>query len=371
MGRRVELTVQRMISGGMGLSRLDGKVCLIRGVLPGERVTAEITREKRDFCEGTLLDVREPSVYRIEPPCRWYRICGGCDFQYVSYAYQIELKREMLLDALRRGTGMQLSCEDIPMVSGPQWGYRRRVRLTSHPDTGRLGFRKPRSHGVAEIDSCMVLHESLQKYVGSQRTEKQVSLFAGDSQVSEGGRAVKVTLENAQGTGHAFRLDAEVFFQSNITLMPDVIDFVLQNPRGDCAMDLYSGVGTFAAFLADSYAHVTAVERDPRCLSYALQNLPKQVRFYTESAESWKKTSSHIDRLVVDPPRIGLHPEALKQILQWQPESIIYVSCSPVTCFRDLKHLIVGGYRFEGIIGADFYPQTAHIECAVFLQKAN
>ena len=372
VGKRIETTVQRIISGGIGLARLGGKVLLVKGALPGERVTAEIIREKRDYCEASVLEVKDPSSSRIVPPCPWYGTCGGCDFQFASPEYQIELKRQMLIDALRRGTGIQLDPADLPMASGSPWGYRRRVRLARDPETGCLGFRKKQSHKVVPVDSCMVLHESLQAYVGSQGTEEQVALFAGDAHVSVGSRAAAVTLENSAGQRHTFALDARVFFQSNLTLMPAVIDFVQQHPCGGRAIDLYSGVGTFAAFLADCYEEVTAVERDDRCLAYAAQNLPGHIQFFTESVESWMKQGhvGRIGRLVADPPRSGLHADAVRQIMRWKPETIVYISCSPVTCFRDLKRFISGGYRLDHLMGADFYPQTAHIECAAFLRRA-
>src|SRR5690242_4010338 len=96
------LTIEKLVYGGEGLARLDGRVVLVPFVLPGETVRVEIDRAKNDLWRGKLIDVLEPSRARVAPECPYFQRCGGCHYQHVEYAAQLEQKRAILREALRR-----------------------------------------------------------------------------------------------------------------------------------------------------------------------------------------------------------------------------------------------------------------------------
>ena len=152
------LLIEKLVGNGYGLGRLaDGKVALVRHVLPGERVLVRTRQGKKNFIYADLLEVLEPSPQRIEPPCPVYGRCGGCDFQHTAPASQLLLKCAALAETLQRsGLADQETITRIllpPLTSPEVFGYRQRIRL--HVDNqGRLGFHGFHSHKVMPISTC-------------------------------------------------------------------------------------------------------------------------------------------------------------------------------------------------------------------------
>jgi len=110
------------------LARLDGKVVLTPYVLPGEVVRAEVERVKRDLFRGRPIEVISPSVARVSPPCPFFLHCGGCHYQHTESSFQVEQKRLILQEALRRVGKIEFTGE-IQTVAGEPWGYRNRAQL--------------------------------------------------------------------------------------------------------------------------------------------------------------------------------------------------------------------------------------------------
>src|SRR5712675_2242183 len=96
------LTIEKLVYGGDGLARLDGKVIFIPYVLPGETVQAEIDRVKNDLWRGRLIEVPSPSASRVKPECPYFQRCGGCNYQHAGYLFQVDQKRSILREVLRR-----------------------------------------------------------------------------------------------------------------------------------------------------------------------------------------------------------------------------------------------------------------------------
>jgi len=145
---------------------------------------------------------------------------------------------------------------------------------------------------------------------------------------------------------------------------------VTTHVTGDRVMDLYSGVGLFAAFLESRCTSVIAVEQDKRCLELARKHLGEKTEFFSEPVEQWSRSyKKNIDSVVVDPPRGGLDAQVIKAIVSWSPETIVYVSCNSVTLARDLKRFEQLGYKPEVMQMFDLYPQTSHIETIVMLSR--
>jgi 23S rRNA (uracil1939-C5)-methyltransferase len=172
-------------------------------------------------------------------------------------------------------------------------------------------------------------------------------------------------------------LEAGVFFQSNGGLLEMVIGRLLELARGaDTGLplaDLYAGVGTFAAFLGETFSRTDLVEENPRAQALARRNLsPERAAFYPLAAEDWVKNRSPgpYGFMVLDPPRTGLSPALRDFIARDGPPLLAYVSCDPASLARDSGEIAAGGYELEELDLYDFYPQTAHIESlAVFRRR--
>ena len=158
----MQLRIDKIITGGLGLARqADGMVVLTRFVLPGETVEVRATKGHRGHVEADLVRVLEPSPERVAPPCPYYTVCGGCDFQHISELAQLRLKEEIFREALQRA-GLQAGSQCLrPVLPSPQsYHYRYRVRLKLAPD-GRLGFFQAKSNDLVRIDRCLVATELL------------------------------------------------------------------------------------------------------------------------------------------------------------------------------------------------------------------
>ena len=98
----LELTVDSLAFGGNGVARLNGFVVFVRRGLPGDRVRARVTKVQRRHAEALATEVLEPSPLRVEAPCAHYPACGGCRFQDLAYAAQLEAKAAQVADSFRR-----------------------------------------------------------------------------------------------------------------------------------------------------------------------------------------------------------------------------------------------------------------------------
>src|SRR5690349_12412054 len=112
-----EVTVEKLVYGGDGLARLDGRVVFVPFVLPGERVEAKAQQEKPGMVRANLLKVIEPAADRAAAPCPVFGRCGGCQYQHASYDYQVEAKCGILVEEIRR-LGKLEPPEEIAVVTG-------------------------------------------------------------------------------------------------------------------------------------------------------------------------------------------------------------------------------------------------------------
>jgi 23S rRNA (uracil1939-C5)-methyltransferase len=150
---------------GKGVARIDGKATFIPGALPDELVEFQYTRVKKDFDEGKLLAIIEPSPLRVEPKCPHYQICGGCSLQHMNEQEQIHFKQEQLLDLLSR-FGHTSAQTIIPPLTSNHWNYRNKARLSvrfvEKKQSALVGFRERNSpRYIAEITQCPVLNAKL------------------------------------------------------------------------------------------------------------------------------------------------------------------------------------------------------------------
>jgi 23S rRNA (uracil1939-C5)-methyltransferase len=380
-GDILTVTVEKLVEGGRGLARTEEGVIFVEGALPGERAVCRLVKRNKGYAEAQTVEILVPSPMRAQPFCPLYGECGGCDLQHLSPRFQAELKRDILQENLRRigGIGME---KPIPAISGNDREYRIRARF--HPASGeggepRLGFFRRKTRNPVALSRCPLLVPQLNRLIADpgevlakaeERGEAVIVAAAEPDRYAVGDEELSITLLAKQ-----FRTRADLFFQANPPLFSRLLEDALAGLTGCCAADLYSGVGTAAAFLTERFTEVTAVELNPLCLRYARENLPSTVEIRAEAAERWlseaeKRKGSRLDLLVVDPPRTGLTPEAVRSIMKIRPARLLYISCSSVTLSRDLK-LLTGAYAIERIGAYDLYPHTSHLETAVVLSDVH
>ena len=379
----MDLRVERLVSGAKGLAHINGKSVFISNVLPDELVDVDIIEERKGFIEASVKRIIEPSKDRIEPICPYYGICGGCDFQIVDTETSARLKEEIVKDNLRRiGKLDTLPVFDPPAFSSFD-GYRSRARVHVDLKSKRQGFLAKGSNKLINIDFCPSLDSKLNallKNKGGELFKKartlmfenrvnrntgfvEIPLFSGDSAVSIYDNVVNVRVSDID-----YKVSANVFFQSNLKVLPSLLSFVRDNTIGDVVMDLYSGVGTFSALFEGRGKTVYSVELQKECLALAKKNAPSAIS-YTSDVASWAKSvKTGVDTVIVDPPRVGLEPTVPEMISSWKPKRIIYVSCNSVTLSRDIT--LFKDYSIEKVKVFDFYPGSGcHVETVLVMSR--
>lgn len=379
------LTVERLVSQGRGLAiTSEGKQALVSDALPGEVVEVAIEREHASYLMARATEIIEPNPRRIVPPCPYWGVCGGCDFQYAEGTYQGELKEAIVVDALERTGGVKADSYVIEkQATDTLWEYRSRARFFVDLHSKEVGFLGRLSNTLVPIEHCPVLVAPLnalladpKRLFDAARREMFANRISKNGLVevaafADGEEAVLLDEEITVEVGaKRFVLSPTVFFQSNLFLLPALGQHVSSLVEGGSVMDLYSGVGTFASFVEEAGRTVVAVERQKQCLAFARRNAPGAT-FYTEAAETWAtRQKMAVDTVIVDPPRTGLESSLPSLMASWNPRRIIYVSCDEASLARDVKRFGIEGYTVRSLRLFDLYPQTFHTESVVLLTRA-
>jgi|Deesub1362A_J573_1020465.scaffolds.fasta_scaffold00027_49 23S rRNA (uracil1939-C5)-methyltransferase len=392
------LKAEAPVYGGFVISRNDG-IVFIKGAVPGEVVEVSIDEKKRDYSVASVTDIIEPSSYRVEPLCRYFGACGGCQLQFVSYEKQVSMKTEILTDCLERIGDIKI--ELLPPVTGRNFNYRRRAQFKVSKD-GSIGFYKEGTRDVVAIDECPLMvkeiNEMLRKLKHLDLSGiKEVHVTYGDSplaliigkdfdetlaeQFAEAGFsgiAFQDGSYRANGyvsldlNGLVYTVSPWSFFQSNWDLNTQVVNIIteeLKDLEGIRILDLYAGAGNFSLPLASIASETVAVEDNPYAIKDGQRNASmnniRKFKFIKAKAEK-AKVKGDFEALILNPPRPGLTNEAMKKVLEISPRKIVYISCNPSTFARDLRKL-KDKYNIDSVRMIDFFPNTYHIESLAFL----
>jgi len=334
-----------MIYGGDGLARLPadargrGKAAFVPFVLGGEKVEASVTEQKPGFVRARAESVVELSPHRVQPPCPYFGQCGGCHYQHADYEHQLEIKKVILAETLRRTAKLELAVQ-LEVHPSPPWNYRNRSRL--QVQTGpqfKIGYFKIGSHELLPVEECPISSPLINRGIAALWRSgsagrmplgvREIEFFANgdDSQllieVSATADARRVALRSwseelrasmaeiagvvtfrdtkpgqapekllTVGEGHltyqlqraAYRVSAGSFFQTNRHLTDELVKIVTNGQSGELAIDLYAGVGLFSTALCD-IRHIVSVESSQTStadLAYNLSSNGEAVQATTE-----------------------------------------------------------------------------------------
>jgi 23S rRNA (uracil1939-C5)-methyltransferase len=397
----LELTLENPAYGGDAIGHLpDGRAVFVPFGIPGEMVKIRVVLEKKNYARGELLEVLEPSPFRIQPRCLHFAACGGCHYQHISYEQQLVLKRQILQDQLQRIGGLENPPVEPVLPSADIFNYRNQIRFHLSREH-RLGFIHANQEGVLEIKECHLPQEKLNEIwplldvesgtdissigmrIGYEDdvilTLESPHLFTAEFNVeSLPVSVVHISPESEQilaGTdytiiqvkGRNFKVSAQSFFQVNTLLAEQMVAMVEKLiPSGTAlVLELYSGVGLFSAFIAGKVGKLVAVEASESAGEDFIVNLDEfeNVDLYQGKVEDILPSLNLEPSLVlVDPPRTGLNKNVLERIISLKPDQIIYISCDPATLARDSRILIAGGYDPTKFLPFDYFCQTYHIE---------
>ncbi|MEW6264175.1 MAG: class I SAM-dependent RNA methyltransferase [Thermodesulfobacteriota bacterium] len=427
MGQRVVLTIERLVAGGLGLSRYEGRIVFLPGVLPGEEVEVAILASRSDYLRAKPVYILKPHAERRTPPCPLFLVCGGCQLMHAAYPIQPDLKLKAGLERLAGVFKREIIIKPSPF----SLFYRDRVRLhlARVGDRLALGFFAAGSKRLVPIDFCHQLHPRLNLLLPALtewmtglagRNDSSLGLSVQMGTPAEGvlavmefgarpvagtikaalagpetGEQVKVFLKiNGQVrpkprpedavtvlslSDRGLRLSAlpgaftQVNPAVNRLLVMDVLNLA-QEMKPKRALDLYAGIGNFTLPLAVAADNVCAVEVEPAALASARLNirqggLDQVTLLRAEAVAAAEGLADHGERfelVVLDPPRAGAKGLAT-QVARLKAVQVLYISCHPAAMTRDLAEFQSLGYYPSEITAYDMFPQTAHLEVLAHL----
>ena len=426
MKRRVQVKIESMAYKGYGVARIDRRVHFVPYSVTGDEAWVEIVEEKRDYSIGTIETLINPSPLRTSPPCPYFGVCGGCQWQHIDYSVHRELKKNILMDILKR-MGGQKEIPPMTVIPSPKsYGYRIRIRLKAEGKA--LGYHQQRSHHIVDIEHCPIAHPLVNRLILllrerwpllSQFEEVELSVSPDEEKgvlhlhplsfaknmrtvardllqghsilkgvtISGKGRftsignpslTFSVSLDPAgQKKEWSLRASPESFFQVNVeqnqALLQTVLRFGEVN-EGESVLDLYAGIGNLTLPLALGSKEVLGIEENERAVEDARFNIERngitQCRMkggrVEEILKNWNGTEP--DLVVLDPPRAG-GKEVVNHIIGLKPKRIVYVSCDPTTLSRDLRLFAGKSYFLQAVSLIDMFPQTYHMEVVALLKS--
>lgn len=406
--KAMTVTIDTLGHQGDGIVRGEPPLYVPR-TLAGETVDIEAAGGR-----GTLVSVRTPSPDRVEPPCPHFGNCGGCALQHMAEPTYRAWKRELVATALS-ARGLTPAIEELV----PARPHTRRRAVLSAQERGRtvtLGYHERGSHSLVDIQSCLVLTPALEALLPALRTLARPFLAKGGVRLTvtetdtgidvaiEGGRepgpsaisTLTETMHNAgisrlSHDGEAVVMLAEPvvtigparvalppggFLQATRDAEHALADHVSAAAAGTkAAVDLFSGLGTFALRLAQERpVHMVESERALVEAGQAAGQRTSGLKPVTSEARdlfTFPLAARELDRydfVVFDPPRAGAATQAA-EIAGSKVKTVVAVSCNPATLARDLRILIDGGYRIETVTPVDQFLFSPHIEVVAVLKR--
>lgn len=380
----MQVKIEKLTQNAIGLAHTaDGKILFVPQALPGEEVFVKKFSQKKGYFLCEDFETVKESELRIKSSCPYSNICGGCDFDFVSPKDSAYLKEEIVKDNITRISKLNELPPFLPPAYSDNESYRARCRIHVSLKDKKAGFLKKDSNELIPINSCPRLENKLneevflsddflkrnrglmfQKGVNRKTGLVELSLFCGNDKISVENEEVVRSVDNIK-----YHVSANVFFQSNLLVLPELFNFVRENVVGNKLMDLYSGVGTFSALFENSDKELIAVERQKECLRLSQKNAPSAKSITDDVFKFASKTKTHVDTVIVDPPRVGLDKGVPELIMSFKPERIIYISCDSVTLARDIP--LFSNYKISKARIFDFYYASSHCESAVVLDRIN
>lgn len=412
----LELSIEKVVAGGLGLARTEAGVVLVRGALPGETVRAEV-RAGKGVQQGVTREVLTASPDRVDAP-----ELPTTDLAHASYEAQLRYKREFVQEAMSRiaKLGAAQVQAVAPTVASPrQWAYRNTAQYLVTPSG--LAYRERRSNSALSVEQDPLIMENIQTIIrlldtsklegvqelslrGSRLTGEVVAalvapgdprtyLKAADELMDCGVVGVSLAAPAARRFSAGVQLvagESEIMEQyGEVQVSVSASGFAQINPEaaglayihaarlagnGPMAVDLYGGSGAIGRHLAPHFGRVVVLDTDFDALARGRHDIraagTRNMTFRDGDAAQLYHSSLQAGVIVVDPPRVGLSEMARDAVHQSAALRLVYVSCDPATWARDVGDLVRRGWELGEVTPHDFYPQTSHVEVVSVLTRS-
>ena len=390
-GDQFQTTLNGINDSGETLSEIRGAPVEVTGGLPGEKVVVEVQKRFPERIVAKVVEVLEQAEERVVPECEYFLTCSGCQWQHASYDYQLQLKQARVQREIDKYQSLSQVVVDATIGSESQLGYRNHGRFTvgKKDDGGKIGYINAVTRRFVKIDRCLLMNEQINKVLDLAQDnvvgQTQVAIRAGSNtdsmliqprmNLSHIGLVTGEQHYEEEVRGFRFRVAASSFFQVNTSQLSRAIDEVrdlLDLDGTEVMVDAYCGVGVFTVLLAPYVRKIVGIEESASAIEDAGLNSKDilNIEFVEGKTEHILNTlNQHIDVLLLDPPRVGCHPDVLDSVIKLKPEKVLMISCEPEAMARDLNLLCSTGiYSLETIRPVDMFPQTRHVETISMLR---
>lgn len=447
-GQLIEVTIADLSNNGDGVGRwgAQGQVVFVPDTVPGDQVQVRLVQVKPRYAHGRLQQIFSASPRRVRPSCIVADKCGGCQWQPVDYARQLEAKRNQVIQALERIGKFNQPPVDPVLAAPSPLGYRNKATypLGQSKVEGKIkvqaGYYQKSSHRLINLNQCPVQDSRLNPLLADVKQDIQHQGWQVYDEQHHQGQVRHLSLRIGRRTGEIlltlvvrgdlpgieaqaqawcdrypslvgvslnynpertnvifgaetrcvagqpylweefaglrFQIRPDTFFQIYTEQAEALLSAILAqlNLQGyEVIVDAYCGIGTLTLPLAQRVQHVIGLEKQLTAVEQAQQNAAlnqiQNVTFQVGAVETLLPALEMTpDVVLLDPPRKGCDLAVIENLSRNQPSQIVYVSCNPTTLARDLQLLCCqGNYHLIRVQPADFFPQTAHVECAAFL----
>lgn len=438
---KFEITCKKNSYNGNGIIKYNNKEYEIPGIVKGD--VGLFSSDKTNLkCPIKLERIVSYSTDRINSLCPYFKECGGCQFQHISYEAELEVKREYLEDLFKSFSDIKIP--KINSIPNPYY-YRNKCQMTYKMSKSKnvvCGFYEEGTHKIIPVVDCKIQAQKATEIINEfnkiltknhiepydEKTRKGVIkhvlvrygfntkeillVIVTSCEQFPGGRNVvndlvkknlgittivqninprqtSIVLGNKErvlyGPGFIyetigklkFKISSRSFYQVNTVGMNMLYKKALEvaNIKNtDIVLDTYCGVGTIGLIAASKAKQVYGVELNRDAYNDAIINAKlngvKNIKFFNDDSTKFLKTldkNTHIDVLIMDPPRDGTTKEFIDAIGELKIKKIVYVSCEPKTLVRDLYQMSRLGYNVKSIEGFDMFARTSNIECVATL----
>lgn len=386
----VEFEIVALSNLGAGIAKPNDWVVFVPFTLPGDKIRAKVWRNEANCSHADLVEIIEPSPDRIEPDCRHFGVCGGCQYQHLDYEKQLTWKTRQVRELLAHMVGIETEVQ-AAIPSPKQWGYRSKITPHFQKPKGTrefpIGFLEVnRRTRLVDIEHCPIAMDEINAALPAVRADVK----SNHAQYKNGATILLRATNGRVETNHRVPVSEKVgdltfnflagdFFQNNPFILEAFTSHAAEQASGPgqkYLLDAYCGSGLFGLSLARHFEQVVGIELSETSADWARRNAKtngiENATFIAASAENLfaeitfpaKETS-----VVIDPPRKGCSESFLNQLFDFGPSRVVYVSCNPATQMRDLKSFLEQGYHIDNIQPFDLFPQTRHLECVISLSR--
>ena len=396
----MQVVIDRFDDLGRGIAYVGDKITFVPNTIPGDTVAITITKENKKYNIAKVDKYIKLSSRRVKPKCPYFDICGGCTLQSISYEDTINYKYNKVKNLFKKNN---IDINPTIIKNPSPFNYRNKISLKVVDK--KIGFYEENTHNIVEIKECIIASPDINKTIplisefniinGSitircnKNDEILIIIESNDklnidiNYLKTQIKLVGIVINNETFYGDNFlienindyfyKISYDSFFQVNPYVASILFNEVSKRiNEEDTVLDLYCGVGTLS-LNATRAKEVIGVEIVENAILNAIFNARinkiDNVKFIlNDSTKVVSKLNKKFSKVIVDPPRSGLTKTIIENILNINPEEIIYVSCDPATLVRDIL-LFIDKYSISEAIIFDMFSYTYHVETMIILKS--